>query len=373
MERCQVVVFTGGGSGGHVYPGLAVAVRVLRESGVSVRWFGSRGGVERSLVMRQNIPFYAIPSGKLRRYFSWKNGRDIFLVAAGVLVALFSLYRIKPRVLFSKGGYVSVPVVVAAWVLRIPIISHESDLVPGLATTLNLTFSRALLLSFAESKKWIPAARAHRCFVTGNPVRAIVYSADSARGRRYIGAPPVKKVVLFLGGSLGAAQINTLAWGFLGCTDGYTVVHQTGKGVGSGAIPPAVRERVLKNGVHYLHKEFFGEEIADIMAAADVVVSRAGATTLWECATLARAMVLVPLPRTASRGDQIDNAAYFEQRGAARVLADPTAEALAEEVGRLTHTEGTAARMGKRAQGLVTAHSTERVAEHIVAALSVRR
>ena len=368
MHTNQVVAFTGGGSAGHVFPAIAVAEYLQQQSSIKVVWIGSRGGIERRLVSQAGIAYSAIPSGKLRRYLSWKNIRDIFLVKAGILVALMMLIKLRPALLFSKGGYVSVPVVLAAALLRIRIISHESDLAPGLATRINLRFSRRLLLSFRESYQYIATRSKKKCHITGNPVRLLIHHADAAEGRRILGIDSQRKMVLFLGGSLGAAQINTLVTEAMAIMpQNWFIIHQRGastqrEGGSIEICPVAERHR-------YRGREFWGEEIGHLMAAADVVVSRAGANTLGELALLGKVMLLIPLSRRSSRGDQIDNAAYFAAHQAARLLEEPTAIQLVEEIKQLMDNLKVRNSMSANARAIVFKDATTQVAAHILATL----
>lgn len=367
------VVFTGGGSAGHVFPALAVAEYLKKKESIAVQWIGSMRGIERSLVTDAGIRYHAIPSGKLRRYLSWKNIRDIFLIKAGIIAALVLLIKLRPQVVFSKGGYVSVPVVLAAAFLRIAVISHESDLVPGLATRINIRFSRILLLSFAESSKYIARKRA-KYDVTGNPLRSLITCADGVRGRNIIGARAHTKILLFLGGSLGAAQINTLVWQVIPhIPRGCTIVHQSGVVGSKPDFPTEVQEYIQSAQIHYVHQDFFGKEIAHIMAAADVVVSRAGANTLWELAYLAKPMILIPLSRASSRGDQIDNAAYFVRHAAALSLENPVAESLVRTIRTLLSNNQHAATMGANSRNMIHSDATQLVAHHIFSILQEHR
>ncbi len=373
MHTNQVVAFTGGGSAGHVFPALAVAEYLQNQASVKVVWIGSKGGIESTLVSQAGIAYHALPSGKLRRYLSWKNIRDIFLVMAGILAALILLRKMRPALLFSKGGYVSVPVVIAAALLRIRIISHESDLVPGLATRINLRFSHRLLLSFDKSYQYIARRSREKCQVTGNPLRWLIHQADALEGRKIIGASAQQKMVLFLGGSLGAAQINTLIIEAIAMMPkNWLIVHQRGalstlREKNGASVPCPAQERH-----RYRGHEFFGEEIGHLIAAADVIVSRAGANTLWELARLGKVMLLIPLPRSSSRGDQIDNAAYFVERRAARLLEEPTAPQIVEEIKQLMDNRATRKTLSANAQAIAPKDATIRVAAHILAALKER-
>ena len=318
-----MIVFTGGGTGGHVYPGLAV-IDELEAGGFFINrrlcWIGSAAGLERDIVTERGIEFIAFPAGKLRRYFSFRNLADLFKVAWAVVLSVFFMLRHRPELLFSKGGYVSVPPVVAAGLCRIPVITHESDLDPGLATRINARFASRICVSYEKTRDYFPPSLRRRVVVTGNPIRREVRAGSEERGRRLFGLDSKRPLILIIGGSLGAVQINEMIAAILpDILPAAQVVHQTGGG--NQASPPA-------DG--YVPREYIKSEMADLLAAADLVVSRAGAGTLWECASLGKAMILIPLDEGGSRGDQLRNAAFFSQAGAAEVL-----EGEAVEAGRL--------------------------------------
>ncbi|MDY5049022.1 MAG: glycosyltransferase, partial [Treponema porcinum] len=237
------IVCAGGGTGGHIYPGLAVAdaVRTVcaeNNRTVHIYWIGNSSGMDKTIV-EKNIGadgkpsadrFYGIPSGKLRRYFSLKNFFDLFKIFAGFIASFFILLKIKPDVLFSKGGFVSVPPCFSARILRIPVYTHECDFTPGLATRINAKSAKKILVSYKETAGFLGVSSAQKCIVTGNPVRPVFYSASAERGRSFLGIEAADKpVLLVLGGSLGARQINYLVkenieW----LCRRFIVVHQTG-------------------------------------------------------------------------------------------------------------------------------------------------
>ena len=336
-ENPVTAAFAGGGTGGHIYPGLAVAdaLRTLcAKSGVrlTVAWIGNASGMDKNIVekntgqdgIKSADVFYGIPSGKLRRYFSLRNFFDLFKIAGGVIASFFILLKIKPAFLFSKGGFVSVPPCFAAKILKIPVFTHECDFTPGLATKINSRFAEKILLSYTETANYLSAAAKSKALVTGNPVRPAFYTASAEKGRRFANVNGEKPILLVIGGSLGARQINELVEKNLDqlCRH-FTVIHQTGiKNVS--AEPCMVSEDVKCN---YHPFSFIYAEMPDVIAAADVVLSRAGANSLWECSVLGKPMILIPLSGAGTRGDQEDNAAYFEKRGAAAVLACENATA----------------------------------------------
>jgi len=329
------VVFTGGGSGGLVFPGIAVIERLkAARPDFDICWIGSGAQVEREIVARFDIPFYPIPSGKLRRYLSVWNFFDLFKIVAGLVSACILLLRLRPALVFSKGGYVSVPPVVAARLLGIPVYTHDSDVDPGLATKINARFAEKIFVAYQESCNYFPLPLRKSVVVVGNPVRTEILSGDGARGKSYVGAPHGKLLLLVLGGSLGARQVNELAdAAYDSLSRDYFIVHQTGSA--AGAIGIDAGRNAAKGG--RFSTEFLAAEYADVLAAADLVVSRAGGGTLWEIASMGKPSILIPLDTGSSRGDQLRNAERFEKGGASVVLAGPLATPanLAAEAGRL--------------------------------------
>ncbi|MBM4253263.1 MAG: undecaprenyldiphospho-muramoylpentapeptide beta-N-acetylglucosaminyltransferase [Deltaproteobacteria bacterium] len=300
------VCLTGGGTAGHVTPHFAL-LPAMRARGWTVFYVGS-AGLEGKLVADQGIEFHAIATGKLRRYASWRNFVDLFKVGIGCLQAFWLLWRKKPDVLFSKGGFVAVPVAWAAWVLRIPVISHESDVTPGLANRLIKPVARKLLYTFPETSKYL-STNAEQ---VGTPIRPELFAGDKIRGRQLCGFTRHDlPTILVMGGSQGAQRINDsllaiLPW----LVERAMVVHLTGPGKGIGFIHP-----------HYKSFEFVTSEMRDIYALADFVIGRAGANSLFEVLALRKPMLLIPLEQ-GSRGDQVINAASFERQGWALVLRE---------------------------------------------------
>lgn len=347
------MAITGGGTGGHVFPALAVVESI--RSWADVVWIGSTTGVERRIVRRAGIPFVPVPSGKLRRYFSLRNAFDIFNVAAGFLRSAYSLRRLRPVVLFSKGGYVTVPPVAAARLLGIPVVSHESDVDPGLATRINARSSRAVAVSFpetAESLRTRPEYRG-RVELTGNPIRQAIRSASAERGLAWAGFERSVPIVLVQGGSLGAREINTALDQILpDILAAATVIHQTGDHPHQPAI-----------GGRYLPQPFFHDEFPDLLAAADVIVGRAGANSLWEAAALGKPSIVIPLGREGSRGDQIVNAASFAAHDAVVVLQSPVqSRELLDTILGLVHDGERRAQIGGAAGEIARVDAADRVA-----------
>lgn len=323
-DKKTVVVFAGGGTGGHIYPGLAIAEELrelARSKGeeLQICWLGNNTGMDKTLVEKSGSvdSFYGIPSGKLRRYISLKNIADVFKIFAGFISSFFILAKLRPAVLFSKGGFVSVPPCVSAHLLHIPVFTHECDFTPGLATKLNSRFASKILVSYDDTKKYLNKIQCEKTIVTGNPVRPVFYSADPVSGRRFLGLSEKKKLgdkplLLVLGGSLGAHQINELVSQNLDwLCEHFIVVHQIG--ARDAETMPAAR-------ANYHPYAFIYAEMPDVIASADIVLSRAGANSLWECAVLGKPLVLIPLCGSGTRGDQVDNAQFFAERNAALVL-----------------------------------------------------
>lgn len=303
------VLFTGGGTAGHVTPNIAL-MEAARQKGWELLYLGSPDGIEGGIIGPLGVPFHAVQSGKLRRYFSWKNLLDPLRVLVGLLQSLVICLREKPDRVFSKGGFVSVPVVVAAWLCRIPVVGHESDVTPGLANRFAYPFCRCVCVTFAETRRYLPAGKTR---LTGTPLRRSLRSGVAARGLGFLGFDGTKPLLLVFGGSLGARSINRQVAGTLETLlETFDVAHL----VGQGNLDPALK----KNG--YVQKAFLNEEFGDVLAAASVVVSRAGANTLYELLALRKPHVLVPLSRRVSRGDQIDNARLFLQKGYSRVMEE---------------------------------------------------
>lgn len=303
------MLLTGGGTAGHVTPNLAL-LPALRARGFAVEYVGSRAGIERRLAREAGLPYHGIQTGKLRRYASLENFIDPFRIVIGILQAIWLLARVRPRIVFSKGGFVGVPVVVGAWLNRVPVVVHESDLTPGLANRLSFPFARRICLSFRETAEQLPG---RDVLYTGTPVRQSLREGDAARACERFGLEPGRRTVLVFGGSLGAQAINEQVRAALPeLPNDLQVLHVCG----AGNLDPALDGRA-----GYSQYEYLADDFADALACADVVVSRAGANSLAELIALRKPAVVIPLPTAASRGDQIDNARLFADKGYGIVLA----------------------------------------------------
>jgi len=302
------IAFTGGGTGGHIYPGLAVASYLQKQTHCQVFWIGSNKGMDKSIVENAGIKFFGIPAGKLRRYFSLQNCLDIFKIVAGFFSARKILKKEKPDLLFSKGGFVSVPPCAAASSLKIPVFTHESDFSPGLATKINLRFAQKIFVAYNETANFLGETYKDKVIISGNPVRSEFRNADPLIGKKFLGIKENERILLILGASQGAKQINDLVKQTLPeLTKYYTVIHQIGPNT----------QWDLKNSEKYYSYPFFKEEMPHVLASAEIVLARSGAGTIWECATVGKPMILIPLSGSGTRGDQVENAKFFEKAGAA--------------------------------------------------------
>lgn len=306
------IFFTGGGTAGHVTPNIAL-IEAMQTRGWQCHYVGSRQGIERQLTADLNLPFHAIHSGKLRRYFSWQNFIDPVFILFGFVQSLWLCLTIRPDLVFSKGGFVSVPVAAAAWLCRIPVISHESDITPGLANKLCLPFSKVLCVNFAETLNHLPAAARHKVQVTGSPLRSGLRDTDPEQGRGFLQFSSDRPVLLVVGGSLGAKMLNETIWANLEwLTQDFQIVHLVGAGnINNDVSYPEYRQF-----------EYLSEEYGDVLACADVVLSRAGANSIYELLALRKPHLLVPLSAAASRGDQLVNARIMAARGLSLSLTE---------------------------------------------------
>ena len=304
------IILTGGGTAGHVTPNIAL-IPELQKRGYEIFYIGSYEGMEKRLIEEQGIPYYGISSGKLRRYFDLKNFTDPFRVQKGYHEARELLKKINPNVVFSKGGFVSVPVVAAAGHAKIPAIIHESDMTPGLANKLSFRAAVKICCNFPETLKNLPEGKA---VLTGSPIRQELFNGDRTKGFSFTSLNPEKPVMLIIGGSLGAASVNEHIRKILPkLLDDFSVVHLCGKGK---------LDESLVGTPGYVQYEYIQEELPDLFAMADIVVSRAGANAICELAALHKANLLIPLSSNASRGDQILNARSFEKQGFSKVLLE---------------------------------------------------
>lgn len=311
------IVLTGGGTAGHVTPNIAL-LPALKEAGYEIFYIGSYNGMEKSLIADFDISYYGISSGKLRRYFDVKNFTDPFRVIKGFFEAKKLMKELHPDVVFSKGGFVSVPVVIAAKRNKIPVIIHESDMTPGLANKLSFSSAKKICCNFPETVGKLPREKA---VLTGSPIRKELREGDAGKGRSFCKIASDKPVILIMGGSLGAANVNKAVRKILpALLKDFYVVHLCGKGK---------LDESLKDTPGYVQFEYIKDELKDLFAMSDLVISRAGANAICELLYLHKPNLLIPLSVNASRGDQVLNARSFEKQGFSVVLEE---EELTDEV-----------------------------------------
>ena len=305
------IIFTGGGTAGHVTPNIALIEPLLRE-GWEVHYIGSENGMERGLIAAlSGVTYHGISTGKLRRYFSWQNFIDPFRVIKGYFQARKLIREIQPSVIFSKGGFVSVPVVLGAG--KVPVVAHESDYSPGLSNRIATRFTDKVCLSFEDTLQHVSKGKG---IFTGTPIRPALYDGDRERALAFTGLTGEKPVLLVMGGSLGAQKLNELVRAALPqLCERYDIIHLCGKGKNDCDC--------VACGYHQY--EYIDKELPDLFALSDVVLSRAGANSVFELLALNKPSVLVPLTSASSRGDQLLNANYMEKKGYAKVVDQNTA------------------------------------------------
>ena len=319
------IVLTGGGTAGHVTPNIAMLPK-LQEMGYKISYIGSYEGMERKLIEELNIPYYVISSGKLRRYFDVKNFTDPFRVLKGFGEAKKLLKELKPDIVFSKGGFVSVPVVLAAHGRKIPVLIHESDMTPGLANKLCISSATKICCNFPETVDNLPADKA---VVTGTPIRQELLQGSREKALAFTGLSGQKPVLMVIGGSLGSVAVNNAVRAALPeLLPDFDVIHLCGKDK---------LDESLNDTDGYRQYEYIKKELADLFALSDLIISRAGANAICEISSLKKPNLLIPLSAKASRGDQILNARSFERQGFSCVLEEEevTTESLVNAVRNL--------------------------------------
>ena len=304
------IILTGGGTAGHVTPNIALLPR-LKELNYDIHYIGSYNGIEKELIEQFGIPYHGISTGKLRRYFSLQNFTDPFRVIKGLDEARKLVKILKPDVIFSKGGFVSVPVVLAGKSRKVPTIIHESDMTPGLANKLSLSSATKVCCNFPETLEHLPEGKA---VLTGSPIRQELLSGDKFNAREFLHFTSDKPVIMIVGGSLGAVAVNNAVRAILPeLLKKYQIIHLCGKG--------KVDESLLKMD-GYAQFEYIRDELKDLFASTDIVIGRAGANAICELLALHKPNLLIPLSANASRGDQILNARSFERQGFSMVLEE---------------------------------------------------
>lgn len=321
----KTIILTGGGTAGHVTPNIAL-IPYLKAEGWDIKYIGSENGIERSLIEKEGIPYFAVSSGKLRRYFSKENFKDVFKVTKGIKEAKDLISKLKPDLVFSKGGFVAVPVILGAKANKVPVICHESDITPGLANKIAMPFAKTVCTTFPETVKYIKKGKGIN---TGTPIRDMLFTGSKEQGMEICGFKNNKPTLLMMGGSLGSVKINTVLRKNLDkILEKYNLIHICGKGNFDIAL-------MGKEG--YAQFEFLSDDLPHIFAAADMVISRAGSNSISEFLALKKPALLIPLSANASRGDQILNAESFKKQGFSLVLKeeDMTEETLLSSIEKL--------------------------------------
>lgn len=302
------IIMTGGGTAGHVTPNLAL-IPELKNKDFDIKYIGSTDGIEKEIIKDANIPYFAISSGKLRRYFDVKNFSDPFKVMKGIYEAKRILDKEKPDVIFSKGGFVAVPVVIAASMKKIPVVSHESDLTPGLANKLSAPFCSKLCVTFRESLNYV---KGDKGVLTGTPIRKEILQGSKIKGKELCGFNNDKPILLIIGGSLGSKSINDAVRKEINkILINFNVIHICGKGN---------LDESLNSLKGYKQFEYVKDELPHFLQSSDFIISRAGANVIFELLALKKPTLLIPLSKKTSRGDQILNAKSFEKEGYSLVL-----------------------------------------------------
>ena len=305
------IIFTGGGSAGHVTLNLALIPYFIK-AGWQVDYIGSIGGMEEDLVKKfPEVKYHAILTGKLRRYLSFKNIVDMVKIPLGCIEATWLVHKLNPDIIFSKGGFVSFPVVVGGWINRKKIFMHESDLTSGLANKLSLPFVGTFFTTFPETVNSLKQKQKVKC--VGPVLSDRLFNGSREKGAEFAGLSTDKPTIMFIGGSLGAQSLNNaVKANFDALLQHYQVIHIAGKN--------GYNKELKAEG--YAQYEYIDTELKDLMALADVVISRAGSNSIFELASLNKPMILVPLPNTASRGEQSLNAKNFMNKGYAEIIKD---------------------------------------------------
>ena len=308
--RKYKIIMTGGGTAGHVTPNLALIPK-LKENGFEIKYIGSIDGIEKEIITQNNIPFFGISCGKLRRYFDAKNFTDPFKIIKGIAQSIKILSKEKPDIIFSKGGFVAVPVVIAASIRKIPVVAHESDMTPGLANKLSEPFCNKLCVTFRESLSFI---KGNKGVLTGSPIREEMLHGDKINGKKMCGFTDNKEILFIMGGSLGSRLINEeVRKNINKLLREFNIIHICGNG-------NIDKNLINKNG--YKQFEYVNEELPDFMGTADYIISRAGANSIFEFLALRKPTLLIPLSKKSSRGDQILNSKSFEKEGYALMLEE---------------------------------------------------
>lgn len=360
------IVLTGGGTGGHIMPLISVARKIKEKRPDSEFIFiGPKGDMEKKMMDAENIPTKGVLAGKARRYFSFRYIADILKVPAGVIQALWHLLFIMPDAIFSKGGYASLPVVIAGWIYRIPIMIHESDSNPGLANSVLSKFSERVAVSYPEAEKYFPASQV---VVTGNPLRDDIASGDAEKARRDFSLTDTRKTIFIWGGSLGARSVNNKILDILPeLLKKYQIIHQTGYS-NFEEVTHKAGELGIKEGREGYHAlPFIGEELKDILAVSDLVISRAGSSSISEIAANAKPCILIPL-ETAANDHQRMNAYNIAKIGGCVVMEEANlgASMLLEKIGEILENDELRRKLSDNIKTFYHPDAAERIADGIL-------
>lgn len=348
------ILFTGGGTAGHVIVNLAI-IPIFQHEGWEINYIGSKDGIERKLVGQlDGVTYHPISTGKLRRYMSKENMKDPFKVLKGAMQAWNIIGKQKPSIIFSKGGFVSVPVIMAAKMRRVPAVIHESDFTPGLANKIAIPFAKKVLATFPETMNYLPEKKAE---YVGAVVRDELFQGSKEKGLAFCGFSNNRPVLLIMGGSGGSKKINDSVRGSLDKLLGdFQIIHVCGVGKTDSDF----------NRPGYVQFEYVNEELKDLFAATDFVLSRAGSNAIFEFLSLNIPMLLIPLSKGSSRGDQIVNAKSFADKGYARVMEEETLneKTLIQEIEQLKNDKSSM-------KSNMEAYHSEKAKEHVIKTIKV--
>lgn len=304
------IILTGGGTAGHVIPNIAIIPK-LKDQGYEIVYIGSKDGIERKLIEKENIKYYGINTGKLRRYFDLNNFKDPFKVVKGIFEASRILKLERPNVIFSKGGFVAIPVILGAFKNRIPVISHESDITPGLANKISMPFIKKICITFPETKKFISDRKVE---FTGTPIRKELLLGSEIKGKEICKFKNNNPVILIMGGSQGSVFINNIVRNNIKkLLDKFNVIHICGKNN---------VDNSFENISGYIQYEYITDEQPHLFKLSDIIISRAGSNSIYEILALKKPNILIPLSKKASRGDQVLNAKSFKERGFSEMIEE---------------------------------------------------
>ncbi len=316
------IILTGGGTGGHLTPLVAVAERLRAKlsTEADILYVGSGAEMEKQIMAEAGIPVKFVTSGKMRRYFSVQNFIDFFKVPIGFIQSLWILLRFMPDVIFSKGGYVAVPIVLAAWLYRIPIMIHESDSSPGIANQFLSKFAKRIAVAYPTAEEYFPK---EKTALVGNPIRFQVTEGDAHMFRREIGFTESRKTILILGGSQGSKVINDAIIKVLPqLLKHFQIIHQTGQDNLQDVVSEAAFMGVKAGHDGYWAVGFMNaNKLRDAFALSDLVISRAGATFITEIAANGKPAIMIPISQSANDHQRM-NAYALARIGAAHVLEE---------------------------------------------------